>query len=126
MLAAHTNGYPIDAKARFWSNYYRSLKGQYAPAGGERRDLQFIQGHSKVSVPSRDEEVRGTSKIHRFFKDQFVVAVCIYIGGRHSALEEEEEETNMMAVIPVITAGTEEKQNNRNWNRCVNSRQSIT
>ncbi|KAK8395742.1 hypothetical protein O3P69_005676 [Scylla paramamosain] len=26
MLAAHTNGYPMDAKARFWSNYYRSLK----------------------------------------------------------------------------------------------------
>ncbi|KAK4295967.1 hypothetical protein Pmani_031512 [Petrolisthes manimaculis] len=26
MLAAHVNGYPIDAKARFWSNYYRSLK----------------------------------------------------------------------------------------------------
>jgi len=26
MLAAHTNGYPVDAKARFWSNYYRSLK----------------------------------------------------------------------------------------------------
>nr|XP_053649392.1 uncharacterized protein LOC128700317 [Cherax quadricarinatus] len=26
MLAAHTNGYPVDAKARFWSTYYRSLK----------------------------------------------------------------------------------------------------
>ncbi|XP_066979790.1 uncharacterized protein [Macrobrachium rosenbergii] len=31
MLAAHTNGYPIDAKARFWSNYYRSLKEAATP-----------------------------------------------------------------------------------------------
>ncbi|XP_042881072.1 uncharacterized protein LOC122258864 [Penaeus japonicus] len=27
MLAAHTSGYPVDVRARFWSNYYRSLKG---------------------------------------------------------------------------------------------------
>ncbi|KAF2351417.1 hypothetical protein FHG87_017829, partial [Trinorchestia longiramus] len=27
MLAAHTYGYPLDVKSRFWSNYYRSLKG---------------------------------------------------------------------------------------------------
>merc|ERR1711872_35445 len=26
MLAAHTSGYPVDEKARFWSHYYRSLK----------------------------------------------------------------------------------------------------
>lgn len=26
MLAAHTSGYPVDVRARFWSNYYRSLK----------------------------------------------------------------------------------------------------
>ncbi|CAL4100418.1 unnamed protein product, partial [Meganyctiphanes norvegica] len=26
MLAAHTNGYPIDVSSRFWSTYYKSLK----------------------------------------------------------------------------------------------------
>ncbi|KAB7505413.1 hypothetical protein Anas_03192 [Armadillidium nasatum] len=26
MLAAHTNGYPMDVRSRFWSHYYRSLK----------------------------------------------------------------------------------------------------
>jgi len=26
MLAAHTSGYPVDVRARFWSTYYRSLK----------------------------------------------------------------------------------------------------
>ena len=28
MLAANTNVYPIDVKSRFWSHYYRSLKGK--------------------------------------------------------------------------------------------------
>merc|ERR1711970_644691 len=27
LLAAHTSGYPLDVSSRFWTNYYRSLKG---------------------------------------------------------------------------------------------------
>ncbi|KAG7175748.1 hypothetical protein Hamer_G009754, partial [Homarus americanus] len=67
MLAAHTNGYPVDAKARFWSTYYRSLKGKKGYINRRWRNAHFlpITDETSDNIPWKSN-ITMTSKHRRY------------------------------------------------------------